>query len=301
MRNLWRKWFAIDLWKRVIAALILGLLIGLIMRASMGPEAAAEFAQTWAKPWGDLFLRLIRMLIVPLVFTTLVAGVIAMGDPKRLGSLGGRALGMYFGTTAIAVTLGLVMGTILRPGSGLSAQTFAGADVAAVAQRKEAADAAGSLSDRLIQIVPSNPVAALANGDILPVIFFAILFGVGILLAGAAAERVGAWFEGAAEVMIKVTGVVMEVAPLGVFALMIWIMASQGFAVLQNLGLLAIALYLACVIHIAVTYSGIIRGIFAAHAVFPRRHRRSGRRVFDFQFLRDLAGHDHLCGEEPGY
>ncbi len=261
MRSALQSWFAIDLWKRVIACLLVGLIIGLVLRSSMGPEAATTFANTWVKPWGDLFLRLIRMLIVPLVFTTLVAGVIAMGDPKRLGSLGGRAIGLYFATTAVAVTLGLVMGTIFRPGAGLSADTFVGADVAAVAQKKAAADAAGGIGQRLIEIVPTNPIAAIANGDILPIIFCAILFGIGILLAGKAAEGVGRWFEGAAEAMIKITTIVMEVAPIGVFALMIWIMATQGFSVLQNLGLLAIALYLACVIHIVLTYGGIVKGL----------------------------------------
>lgn len=256
-----RAWFNIDLWKRVIAALLLGLAFGLVLRGTMGAEAAGAFAEIWMKPWGDLFLRLIKMLIVPLVFTTLVAGMIAMGDPKRLGSLGGRALAMYFGTTAVAVSLGLIMGTILKPGKGLSADTFAGADVATVAEKKEAAEAAGSLGQRLIEIVPQNPVAALANGDILPVIFFAILFGTGILLTGKIAQNIGQWFESAAEVMIRITTLVMEIAPIGVFALMTWIMATQGLAVLQNLGLLAIALYLACILHIGITYTGIIKGL----------------------------------------
>lgn len=261
MRKLLQAWFSIDLWKRVIGALLLGLAVGLILRAAMGADDGGAFAETWVKPWGDLFLRLIRMLIVPLVFTTLVAGVIAMGDPKRLGSLGGRALAMYFGTTAVAVTLGLLMGTIMRPGSSLTAESFASADVAAVAQKTEAAQAAGSLADRLLQIVPTNPIAALANGDILSIILCAILFGVGILMAGEVAKRVGVWFEGAAEAMIKVTEVVMETAPFGVFALMTWIMATQGLGILQSLGLLAVALYLACIIHIGVTYAFIVKGV----------------------------------------
>ena len=99
-------WFKIDLWKRVMVGLVLGLVVGLGLRYGMGAEDGGKFATTWIEWIGDLFLRLIRMLIVPLVFFTLVSGIIAMGDPKRLGSLGLRTLGTYFGTTAIAVTLG---------------------------------------------------------------------------------------------------------------------------------------------------------------------------------------------------
>lgn len=254
-------WFQIDLWKRVIVGLILGLAVGLALRYGVGAERGGDLATTWLKPWGDAFLRLIKMLIVPLIFLTLVSGVVAMGDPKRLGSLGIRTIGLYFGTTAVAVTLGLIMGTIFRPGAGLSPETFAGADTSGVAAKQEQADAAGGLGERLMEIIPENPVAALANGDVLSIIFFAILFGVGILMAGEIAKGVGKWFDGAAEAMIKVTIIVMETAPFGVFALMAWVMATQGLGVLQNLGLLAIALYLTCVLHIAITYSGIIKGL----------------------------------------
>jgi Na+/H+-dicarboxylate symporter len=122
----------------------------------------------------------------------------------------------------------------------------------------ERADQAGSIVDRLLNIVPTNPVEALATGNILQIIFFAIMFGVGILMAGKIAEPVAKWFDGASEAMMKVTIIVMETAPIGVFALMTTVMATQGLGVLQSLGTLAFALYLACAIHIVVTYGGII-------------------------------------------
>ena len=198
------------------------------------------------------------MLIVPLVFFTLVSGIIAMGDPKRLGSLGIRTIATYFGTTAIAVTLGLIMATIFQPGASLSPETFADADTSRMESVAERADAAGGIVDRLLNIVPTNPVEALATGNILQIIFFAIMFGVGILMAGKIAEPVAKWFDGASEAMMKVTIIVMETAPVGVFALMASVMATQGLGVLQSLGTLAIALYLACAIHIVITYGGII-------------------------------------------
>lgn len=254
-------WFGIDLWKRVIVALILGGALGLALRTGLGPDLGGAIATNWFKWLGDLFLRLIRMLIVPLVFFTLVSGMIAMGDPKRLGSLGLRTLAMYFGTTAIAVTLGLVMATIFRPGASLTPEMFADVDSSAMEQVSAKAAAAGGLVDRLLAIVPTNPFAALASGDILQVICFAILFGVGILLAGEAGKPVAAFFDSAAEAMMKVTEFVMEVAPFGVFALLTWVMATQGLGILQSLGTLAIALYLACAIHIVITYGGIIKGL----------------------------------------
>ena len=111
-----KTWFKIDLWKRVLVALVLGLGVGIALRYGMGPEESGPFAKVWIGWLGELFLRMIKMMIIPLVFFTLVSGVIAMGDPKKLGSLGGRAMGMYLGTTAVAVTIGLLMGTIMQPG-----------------------------------------------------------------------------------------------------------------------------------------------------------------------------------------
>ncbi|MEO0606923.1 MAG: dicarboxylate/amino acid:cation symporter [Pseudomonadota bacterium] len=251
-------WFKIDLWKRVIAALLLGMATGLGLRYGMGAEAGGAFAETWIGWLGDLFLRLIQMLIVPLVFFTLVSGLIAMGDPKRLGSLGIRTIGTYFGTTAIAVTLGLIMATIFRPGASLTPETFEDADTSRMQSVVERAADAGGFIDRLLAIVPTNPVAALATDNILQIIFFAIMFGVGVLMAGKIAEPVAKWFDGSSEAMMKITNIVMETAPVGVFSLMASVMAAQGLGVLQSLGTLAIALYIACALHILITYGGVI-------------------------------------------
>ncbi|NBC21465.1 MAG: cation:dicarboxylase symporter family transporter [Alphaproteobacteria bacterium] len=252
------KWFEIHLWKRVIFALVLGIVAGLALRQGMGPDAAGAFAETWIAWLGELFLRLIRMLIVPLIFFTLVSGIIAMGDPKRLGSLGARTIALYFATTAFAVSIGLIMASLFRPGASLSPETFEGADVSRMEEVRSGAAEAGSLVDRLLAIVPTNPVEALASGNILSIIFFAIMFGVGILMAGEVARPVAKWFDGASEAMLKVTEIIMETAPFGVFALMATTMATNGLGVLQSLGTLAIALYIACVLHILITYGGII-------------------------------------------
>ena len=256
-----KTWFKIDLWKRVLVALVLGLGVGIALRYGMGPEESGAFAKTWIGWLGELFLRMIKMMIIPLVFFTLVSGVIAMGDPKKLGSLGGRAMGMYLGTTAVAVTIGLLMGTIMQPGASLEPEMFQAVDVSAIEAKQASAEAAGGLVDRLLRVVPTNPFEALGNGDVLQVIFFSIMLGVGILMARDKGKPAANFFDAAAEAIMKMTVIVMETAPFGVFALMAVVMADKGFSILQSLGLLTLALYISCVLHIAITYGGIIRGI----------------------------------------
>lgn len=248
------------LWGRVLIGLGFGGVMGFVFGGGVaGCAEAAQCAPASSQFIGDAFVRLIRMLIVPLIFVTLAAGVIAMGDPKRLGSLGGRAIGLYMGTTVIAVTIGLIFGNIFRPGEGINLDAVPDDAVASVEGRIETAEAAGGVVDRLIAIIPMNPVEAMADADVLGVIFWAILFGVGVLAAGDKGKPVAAVIESAVEAVLKVTHFVMEVAPYGVYALMAWVVSTQGLGVLVNLGKLAAALYLACFLHAVFAYGGIIR------------------------------------------
>lgn len=257
-----KAWTEITLWKRVMGGLALGLIVGLIMRYGLGLETSAPIADTWLKPFGDGFVRLIKMLVVPLIFTTLVAGVTAMGDPKKLGSLGARAIGLYLATTFVAVTLGLIMGTIFQPGNGVEIAADAGAQTEVGSKISAAQSADASIADKLLAIIPTNPAEALAQQDVLGIIFFSIIFGVGCLMAKDKAAPIQSAIESAAEVMMKVTILVMELAPFGVFFLMSWVMATKGIDILFSLGLLTIALYLACAVHMFLVYGlGIVKGI----------------------------------------
>ena len=252
-------WFRIDLWKRVMLGLVIGGGIGLALRAGMGPEAGDAFATTWFKPWGDAFIALIRMLVVPLIFTTLVAGVLAMGDPKKLGSLGGRAIFLYMLTTWIAVSIGLGIGTLIQPGAGFDTSNVSAEDMAQFADKLGTNEEAAGLAERLIAIIPTNPLEAMVKTDVLAIIFFAILFGVGVLLAKEAGRPVGDAISSAAEAVMKMTLMIMETAPFGVLALMAWVMADQGFQVLYALGKMTAALYIACLIHMVITYGGLVK------------------------------------------
>ena len=206
-----KAWQSLALWQRVLIGLVIGLAIGVALHYGWPGQSietdgvitqsynGSQFASDWIYPFGDAFVRLIKMLVIPLITTTLVAGITAMGDPRRLGSLGAKTLMMYMLTTFFAVTLGLVFGTLIKPGVGIE---YANAGESAI-ESIEGKLEKGSISivDQLLEIIPVNPVAALAEGKVLPTIFFAILIGIGILLAGQAGDPVRRFFDSAAEVL----------------------------------------------------------------------------------------------------
>lgn len=231
-------WFEIALWKRIFLALVLGAIVGMIW--GEGSENIA-----WI---GDLFVRLIRMVVVPLVFVTLISGVVAMGDPSKLGSLGVKTLAIYMATTLAAITIGLVLAVILQPGVGV--------DFSATAP--EEVQVAIPLSERLMSIVPSNPIAALAEGNMLAIIFFALLVGVSLLTIGEKGKPVADLMESSSDMMLRITHWVMEVAPFGVFALIASVAGTQGVSALLDVITLALAVVIGSVTHLLVVHGLII-------------------------------------------
>tara|TARA_R110000782_G_scaffold9075_14_gene29402 strand:- start:814 stop:2067 length:1254 start_codon:yes stop_codon:yes gene_type:complete len=226
-------WFETVLWKRILIALVLGGIVGALVGDSI-------VSISWV---GALFVRLIKMLIVPLVFVTLVSGVVSMHDPKRLGSIGGRAIILYLGTTLAAIAVGLVLAVIVRPGVGIDLSSASPAEFQASIDLKE----------RLLSIVPVNPFAAFAQADLLAIIFFALLTGAGLLLIGEKGRPLADNFDSATELMLKITGLVMEVAPFGVFALVAVVMGTTGPQTFVYLFLLSIVVLVGCALQIFVT------------------------------------------------
>jgi len=233
-----KQWFGIALWKRILGALVAGVLVGFLW----GPGAESLL---WL---GDLFIRLIRMVVVPLVFVTLVAGVVSMGDPSKLGSLGIKTLAIYMATTLIAICIGLTLAAILQPGIGVDMSSAVPGEVQDPIP----------LSERLISIVPENPIAALAEGNILAIIFFALLVGISLLTIGDRGKPVADFMEAGTEVMLRITHWVMEVAPFGVFALIAWVSGTQGVAALLDVVTLALCVLVGCVTHVILTHGVII-------------------------------------------
>ena len=234
-----RAWFAIPLWKRVIGALLLGLIF-----AWVWPQATPSIAFV-----GDLFVRAIRMLVAPIVLVTIAAGITALADPRRLGSLGGRTIGLFAFTTAVAVSVGMAVATLIRPGEGAK---LAGA-------APHALGPAVTPSDQLVGIIPLNIVDALAKGDMLALIFVAILFGVGTVLSGEAGAPFARLLQSLSAVLLRVVGIVMEATPFGVFALIANAVAANGAAVFVNVGWLALAVALGSAIQILFVHSALLK------------------------------------------
>ncbi|WP_258239438.1 dicarboxylate/amino acid:cation symporter [Arcobacter sp. LA11] len=231
--TMWKK---MPLWQKILGALVLGLLTGIVF---------GESAQV-LKPIGSLFINLIKMLIMPLVFVTLVTGIISMEDLTKMKRIGLKTFGIYLITTAIAITIGLVVGAVLEPGVGVSLETNN------VITAKESP----SLINTLLNIVTKNPFASFSQGNVLQVIFFAIILGVSINLTGEKGEPAKKFFISISEAMYKMTEIVMSYAPFGVFGLMAWVSASYGSDVLLSLGQVIFGVYLAAIIHILITFAG---------------------------------------------
>ena len=253
----------LKLWARVITALVLGIILGFIF---------GDAAQS-SKWIGDLFVRLIRMLVIPLIFTSLVAGVVSMGDPKRLGSIGVKTIGLYLISTMFAIVIGLVLGSVFQPGQGI--------DLTGV-EPMTAGVASTSVADRLFGIVPINPISSLANGEVLPIIFFSILLGIGIIMGGEKTKAVGNVFAAAAEAVLKIAHLVMQFAPYGVLCLIAWVAGTMGMGALQNLFILTIILYCGCILHMLLVYGGALKFIVRLPLI------RFFRGMLDAQALRSV-------------
>ena len=240
--GLLRGWFAIALWKRVLGALALGLLLG-----TFRPQAAP-----YVQFLGDLFVRAIRMLVVPIVLVTIAAGITTLGDPKRIGGIGGRTIALFAFTTAVAVSIGMAVASLIRPGEGAPLGTAA----------PHPLGAPPTPYDQLVGIIPINIFEALAKGDMLAIIFVAILLGIGTLLAGEAGRPLAGLLQSATSVLLKIVAIVMEATPFGVFALIANAVAANGAAMFVNVGWLALAVALGAAIQILMVHCLLLR--FAA-------------------------------------
>ena len=235
------------LWK-ILWGLILGAGFGLVM----GYLGYAGFVKAYIKPFGDLFVRLLKMLVMPIVLASLVVGAASI-SPARLGRVGVKIVVYYLLTSAFAVFFGLLMGNLFRVGAGVSLGNGEGKAIQATPP---------SLVQTLLNIVPTNPFASLSKGEVLPVIFFAIILGIAltylinrederIKTAGATLLRA---FDGLAEAMYLIVAGVMQYAPIGVFALIAYVMAEQGVRVIGPLAKVVLAVYVGLTLQIVLVY-----------------------------------------------
>ena len=222
----------------MLLALFAGCICGLVV-----PHLGID--PSYFKPLGDIFINLIKMLVVPLVFATLVAGAAAVGDVSRLGKIAIKSLIYYTVTTVFAVSIGLIVANILQPGSGVEISQNASNTISV---------APPSLLSVFMGIIPTNPVKSMTDGNMLQIIFFAVFLGVAISSLGSKHNHIHQFFDSLAEAMLKLTYMVMMYAPIGVFGLLTYTVGTYGAEVLLPLLKLIMVMFVACIIHICIIY-----------------------------------------------
>lgn len=229
------------LWVKILIALVLGVITGV----ALGPSAEV------LKPIGTLFLNLINMIIVLLVLSSMTVGITSIHDPQKLGRIGLKTLTMYLLTTIVAIAIGIFFGKLFHPGDGLGLQ----------ASSTLTTIETPSLTEMFLSIVPKNPVAALVEGNVLQIIVFALFLGISINFAGEKGKPLLELLESLADVMYRLTSIVMEFSPIGVFAIIASVTGTFGLSVLYPLMKLVIVYYLACGVHILFVFCGILWGL----------------------------------------
>lgn len=228
----------LSLWQQVLLALAFGVLAGVWL----GPDAVV------LKPLGTLFLNAIKMLVVPLVFFALVQGITALGSGQKLGRLAVKTVGLFLLTAMIASGLGLLVGSLFQfdANPALVQTTVTAKEIPPVAQV-------------LTDLIPTNIISAFAAGNVLQIIVFAVLFAIAINSAADKAEPLKKVIHAGAEVMFALTRLVLKLTPIGVFGLIAWVVGQYGLATLLPLGKFILAIYLACLLHMLLTYGTLVK------------------------------------------
>ena len=235
--------------------LLIRILIGLILGGVVGIFAGDSIL--WVSPLGSIFVNSLKMIVMPVILASLVVGAASI-NPAELGRVGIKIILFYLLTSAFAVAMGLLMGNIFKPGAGLALGSAADAAGRVLKQPK--------FIDTLIAIIPKNPFGALASGAVLPTIFFAIIFGIGISYLRSnsddrmkkAGETLFMIFDASAEVMYMIVRWVLQFAPIGVFALLAVVFAKQGAKVVGALGTVTLAAFLGYILHVVIIYGGLL-------------------------------------------
>lgn len=227
------------LWLKILIALLLGVVTGIIL----GPHAI------YLKPLGTIFLNLINMIIVPLVLASITTGVTSIHDPQKLGRVGVKTLFLYLATTITAILIGLIIAKIIAPGQALNLHSTE------IGLSKPQT----SIGDILLSIVPRNPFVSMVEGNFMQIIVFAVFLGIAINLAGSKGQPLLEFFESLADVMYRLTAIIMEFSPVGVFAIMAWVAGSFGIGVLLPLLKFLAAYYLACSLHVIIVFCGMLK------------------------------------------
>ncbi|MGE6630874.1 cation:dicarboxylate symporter family transporter [Bacillus sp. NPDC077027] len=241
---------------QILIGLILGVVVGAIFFGNPGVE-------TYLKPIGDFFLRLIKMIVIPIVVSSLILGVAGAGDGKKVGKLGFRTILYFEIITTFAIILGLVLANFFQPGTGVDFGNTEKQDISQYVET-EKEQSSKSVADTFLHIVPTNFFQSLAEGDLLAIIFFTVLFALGVSAIGERGKPVLAFFEGVSHAMFHVVNIVMKAAPFGVFALIGVTVSKFGLESLISLGKLVGLVYFALFFFLIVVF-GIIGKIIGVN------------------------------------
>ncbi|MEC1261673.1 cation:dicarboxylase symporter family transporter [Bacillus swezeyi] len=252
------KRFKIGLATQIFLGLILGVAAGAIWFGNPAVE-------TYLQPVGDLFLRLIKMIVIPIVVSSLIVGVAGAGSGKKVGRLGFRTILYFEIITTFAIVLGLLLGNILQPGHGVNFSGTEKTDISQYVQTEKEASTK-SVADTFLHIVPTNFFQSLAEGDLLAIICFTVLFALGVSAIGEKGKPVLSFFEATSQAMFHVVNIVMKFAPFGVFALIGVTVSKFGFSSLLSLGKLVLLVYFALAFFLIVVF-GIV-GKLAGISIF---------------------------------
>ncbi len=237
------KNFKFSLAWQILIALILGIVVGAVLHNQ--PEIKDSIVNNVLTPLGKIFISLIKMIVIPIVFSTLILGIAGVGSTKSLGRLGFKTILYFEIITTIAILVGLVAANIFHPGSGIDMSQLVQTDIS---QYKHTTEEVQSQSHGIIQtilsLIPTNIISSMADGEMLPVIFFAVLFGIGLSsLPATTKDPLLNVFHAVSETMFRVTHIIMKYAPVGVFGLIAVTVANFGFASLIPLGKLVVLVY----------------------------------------------------------
>jgi Na+/H+-dicarboxylate symporter len=230
----------------------------------------SDFVFYYIKPIGSAFIRLISMVVVPLVFASLLVGTASLNDLRKLGRIGAKTVAYYLCTTIIAISIGLLLANTLKPGVGLSEETR----TELIQSQSEQAEAQigtdrekPTITDILLNIVPTNPIRAFVEGNMLQIIFLALMTGICLsLIPSERSQPVINFFEGINELIIQMVHIIMKLAPYGVFALISAVVADFGLGILFVLIKYSLVVVLGLILHVTIVYSSAIK-IFSKHKI----------------------------------
>ncbi|NWE26678.1 glutamate/aspartate:proton symporter GltP [Pseudomonas gingeri] len=229
---------------QIVIGLILGIAVGALLNHSGADKA--WWIGTILQPAGDLFIRLIKMIVIPIVISSLIVGIAGVGDGKKLGRIGFKTMVYFEVITTLAIIVGLVLANLFQPGHGIDMSLLGTTDISQYEKTTSEVQANHAFITTLLNLVPSNVFAAIVRGDMLPIIFFSVMFGLGLSsLKDELRLPLVNVLEGVSQSMFKVTHMIMRYAPLGVFALISVTVANFGFASLWPLARLVSLVYAA--------------------------------------------------------